>query len=172
MKNCIRCKEFLPTKKEKIQHDFLKHYNDGKEIPFEEKPLDIIRYRALTIYQIEYKKYSNFYPFYDSEKCVDEFLLNVKQRFHVTHSKWFKCSFTIENQQLPINSNLEPLKDIRYWTTESYESVYFNDYVLYSLRSSILKGVIQLQASGSAWYFNRFLNLAVKILDGEAELIR
>ena len=45
-------------------------------------------------------------------------------------------------------------------------------YVLYSLKSSILKRVIQPQASGSAWYFNRFLNLAVKILDGEAELIK
>ena len=114
LKNCVRCKEFLPTKKEKIQHDFLKHYNDGKEIPFEERPLDIIRYPALTIYQIEYMKYSNLYPFYDSEKCVNECLLNVKQRFHVTNSKWFKCSFTIENQQSPINSNHEPLKDIRY----------------------------------------------------------
>ena len=103
---------------------------------------------------------------------VDEFLLDVKQRFYVTQSKWFKCSFTIENQRLPINSNLEPLNDIRYWTTESYESVYFNDYVLYSLRSSILKRVIQLQASGSAWYFNRFFNSAVKILDGGAELIK
>ena len=102
---------------------------------------------------------------------VDEFLLDVKQRFYVTQSKWFKCSFTIENQRLPINSNLEPLNDIRYWTTESYESVYFNDYVLYSLRSSILKRVIQPQASDSTWFFNRFLNLAVKILDGEAELI-
>ena len=39
------------------------------------------------------------------------------------------------------------------------------------MRRSILKRVIQPQASGSAWYFNRFLNLAVKILDGEAELI-
>ena len=80
--------------------------------------------------------------------------------------------FVYENQQLPINSNLEPLKDIRYWTTESCESVYFNDYVLYSLRSSILKRVIQLQASGSAWYFNRFFNSAVKILDGGAELLK
>ena len=92
----------------------MKHCNDGKEIPFEERPLDIIRYPALTIYQIEYKKYSNLYPFYDSEKCVNEFLLNVKQRFHVTNSKWFKCPFTIENQQSPINSNHEPLKDIRH----------------------------------------------------------
>ena len=112
------------------------------------------------------------YPFCDSEKCVNEFLLNVEQRFHVTHSKWFKCSFTIENQELPTNSNFEPLKDIRYWTTESYDSVYFNEYVLHFLRSSILKRVIQPQASGSAWYFNLFLNLAVKILDGEAERIK
>ena len=111
MKNCIRCKEFLPTKKEKIQHDFLKHYNDGKEIPFEEKPLDIIRYRTLTIYQIKYKKNSNLYSFYDSQKCVDGFLLNVKQRSHVKHSKWFKCLFTIQNQQLPISSNIQPLKE-------------------------------------------------------------
>ena len=73
MKNYIRLKEFLPTKKEKIQPDFLKHYNDGKEIPFEEKLLDIIRYRALTIYQAEYKKYSNLYPFYDSEKWSTNF---------------------------------------------------------------------------------------------------
>ena len=45
-------------------------------------------------------------------------------------------------------------------------------FCLYSLRSIILKRVIQPQASDSAWYFNRFLNLAVKILDGEAELIK
>ena len=87
LKNCVRCKEFLPNKKEKAHHDFLKHYNEGKEIPFEEKPLDIIRYPALTIYKIEYKHYSQFYPFYDSEKCVTEFLLNVKQRFHVSNTK-------------------------------------------------------------------------------------
>ena len=31
--------------------------------------------------------------------------------------------------------------------------------------------MIHNQVSGSTWYFNRFLNLAVKILDGEAELI-
>ena len=119
LKNCLRCKEFLPTKKEKANHDFLKHYNEGKEIPFEEKSLDIIRYAALTIYKIEYKNYVQFDPFYDSEKCVTKFLLNVKQRFYVSNTKWFKCSFTIESQQSPINSNHELLKDIRYWTTES-----------------------------------------------------
>ena len=63
LKNCIRCNQFLATRKEKAIHDFLKHYNDGKSIPFEEKPLDIIRYPALTIYQIEFKKCNNCYPF-------------------------------------------------------------------------------------------------------------
>ena len=47
LKNCIRCNQFLATRKEKAIHDFLKHYNDGKSILFEEKPLDIIRYPAL-----------------------------------------------------------------------------------------------------------------------------
>ena len=45
------------TKKEKAAHDFLKHYNDGKNISFEERPLDIIKYPILVIYQIEHKKY-------------------------------------------------------------------------------------------------------------------
>ena len=39
LKNCIRCNQFLATRKEKAIHDFLNHYNDGKSIPFEEKPL-------------------------------------------------------------------------------------------------------------------------------------
>ena len=73
LKKCIRCDDFLTTKKEKAKHDFLKHYNAGKEIPFEEKPLDIIQLPALTIYKIEFKKYSKQYPFYDSEKCVNDF---------------------------------------------------------------------------------------------------
>ena len=60
LKNCLRCGQFLATKKkEKAIHNFLKHYKEGKDIPFEEKPLDIIKYPTLTIYQIEYKKYSN-----------------------------------------------------------------------------------------------------------------
>ena len=99
----------MATKKEKAVHDFLKHYNDGKNIPFEERPLDIIKYPALTIYQIEFKKHKNLYSFYNSEKCVDECLQNVRYRFHATSKKWFKCSFTIENRQNSTNTYLHPL---------------------------------------------------------------
>ena len=52
--------EFLATEKQKVVHNFLKHYDDGKTIPFEEKPLDVVRYPALTIYSIEIQKHSIF----------------------------------------------------------------------------------------------------------------
>ena len=41
--NCLRCNEFLATEMQKVVHNFLKHCDDGKTIPFEEKPLDIVR---------------------------------------------------------------------------------------------------------------------------------
>ena len=91
--NYIRCNEFLATEKQKAVLDFLKHYDDGKSIPFEEKPLDIVRYPALTIYSIEFQKHSSFFNFYGSEKCDDDFLRNVKYRFKSTSKKWFKMFF-------------------------------------------------------------------------------
>ena len=114
LRNCIRCDEFLTTKKEKAAHDFIKHYDDGKEIPFEEKPLDIIKLPALTIYKIEFKKYKNQYSFFNAEKCVCDFLKNVQN-----NKKWFKCSFMIENTQNSIRTDLIPLTNTRYWTTET-----------------------------------------------------
>ena len=85
----MRFNEFLATEKQKAVHDFWKHYDDGKSIPFEEKPLNIVRCLALPIYSFEFKKHSSFYNFYDSENCVDDFLRNAKYRFKLTSKKWF-----------------------------------------------------------------------------------
>ena len=30
-KKCLRCEEFIPSSKFKLFHDFLKHYDEGKE---------------------------------------------------------------------------------------------------------------------------------------------
>ena len=84
--------------------------------------------------------------------------------------KWFKCSFTIQNTRNSIRSDLQPLVNTRYWTTETYDSIYFNDFILHSLKFDILKRVINNQMSGSSWYFKRFLILAVKILDSKVEI--
>ena len=73
LKGCSRCDKFLVTEKQKAVHNFLKHEN-GKSIPFEEKPLDILKLPALTIYSIEFRKHQNFYDFCNSELCVDDFL--------------------------------------------------------------------------------------------------
>ena len=168
LKKCIRCDEFIATKKQKTENDFLKHYDDGKEVPFEEKPLDIIRHLALTIYKIEFRKHSKDYDFNNSEKSVDTFLRNVKHRYQATNKKWFKCSFTIENIQNASSPNLELLTNTRYWTTETYDAIYFNDFIFFSLKADILKRVIVNRLSGSSWYFRRFLNLSLKVLDSES----
>ena len=64
---------------------------------------------------MKFKKYISFYKFYDSQKCVDDFLRNVKYRFETNHKKWFN----IENTQNSVRSDLELLLNIRYWTTET-----------------------------------------------------
>ena len=57
------------------------------------------------------------------------------------------------------------MSSTRYWTTETYDGIYFNDFIFFSLKADILKRVIVNQMSGSSWYFRRFLNLALKVLD-------
>ena len=80
MKHCVRCNEFLTTDKRKSVHNFLK-YDEGKDVPFEDKPIEISRFPGLTIYSIEFKKHKYFNDFFNSEKCVDDFLRNVKYKF-------------------------------------------------------------------------------------------
>ena len=73
LKRCLRCDKFLVTEKQKTVHNFLIHYEHGKTIPFEEKPLDLLKLPSLTIYSIEFKKHQNVSDFYNSELCVDDF---------------------------------------------------------------------------------------------------
>ena len=56
LKLCVRCSEFLTTEKHKSIHNFLKHYEEGKNVPFEEKSIDIVKFHGLTIYSIEFQK--------------------------------------------------------------------------------------------------------------------
>ena len=111
------------------------------------------------IYSIEFQKHSNFYNFYNSNKCVDDFLKNVQYRFKSNHKTWFKCSFYIENKH---NSVMNI----------TYDGKYFNDFILFGLKQGNLKRVIVNNMSGSAWYFKRFLYLTVKVLDSQAEITK
>ena len=169
LKSCLRCDEFILNDKHRRIHNFLKHYDDGKTQPFEEKLLAVKRISALTIYSIEFNKHKNSYNFYNSEACVDDFLRNVKCRFKVGNTKWFKCSFSIENIQSSIYPGLQPILNTRYWTTPVYSSVYFNDFIIFGLKQDFLNRVIINGSSGSSWHFKRFIYLAVKILNDNIE---
>ena len=43
-KKCIHCDDFLTTKNEKANHDFIKHYDAGKEIPLKKNHLTLFNY--------------------------------------------------------------------------------------------------------------------------------
>ena len=102
------------------------------------------------------------------KKCVSDFLLNCRYNFkNSEQNKTFKCSFTIQNQQKSAIPNAPPSLDNRYWSTSLYESVFFNDFVIFSLKAEILNRVIQNGLSGSSWYFKKFASLSLKVLEGE-----
>ena len=49
------------------------------------------------------------------------------------------------------------IKSLRYWSTNVYKATYFNDYVV--------AGVLNNKLSGSAWRFNKFFHLNVKVIN-------
>ena len=170
-KQCVRCSEFLTTEKHKSIHNFLKHYEKGKSISFEVKPIDIESYPGLSIYSIEFQKNKDFYDFFNSERCVDDFLRNVKYNFKPGGKKWSKFSFAIENIQNSQHQDLRPFINSRYWTTPPYEGIYFNDFIFYGLRQNISGRVIINGMSCSSWHFKRFVSLSLKILDNDVEAV-
>ena len=170
--DCIRCHEFITTKKYLAKHNFLKHYMDGERKPPEFKPIDVIRNQEVTIYQITFEKHSEEYDFYNSAEVVEDFLFNVKRLYKPANKVLFKVSFSIENiQNAPIISpDIADIKSQRYWSTQVYKGVYFNDFIAAGIRDDILKRAINNNLTGSSWYFHRFVYLNVKVIDEERNI--
>ena len=166
-RDCLRCHEFLTTKLFMTNHNFLKHYLDGERKPAEYKPIDIIKKQDITLYQISFEKHSDEYDFFNSEEVVDDFLFNVKRVFKPSNSVLFKGDFSVENiQAAPLNSpDIAAIKSLRYWSTNVYKGVYFNDFIISEIRNDILKRVINNNLSGSSWHFNRFQYLNLKVVE-------
>ena len=105
------------------------------------------------------------YDFYNAEKLVNDFLLNVKKRVGRSGNDFFiKCGFSLENVQPSPFENEQPITNSRYWSTEQQQTKSFNDFVYFTFRESKIKRVINNGVSGSSWHFNRFLYINVKIL--------
>ena len=133
-----------------MKHDFLKHYDQGQDVAFEDKPLNIIRSPHVIKYEISVKKFGENYDFQNSEELVNDFLNNVHSKFKPTGPFLIKCGFIIENIQQSVPENLRPILNIHYWSTDACKATYFNDYVFYSLKQYILSKVIGNGMSGSS----------------------
>lgn len=87
----------MPSTQFKVAHKSLVRYRAGKNV-FEEKPLVYTNIGQTWKYEITFSEHSTYYDFYNSEKLIDDFLSDVKNR--VTRSsqgdfiiKWgFSCS--------------------------------------------------------------------------------
>ena len=78
---CFRCGDFLSTEDFKFKHDFLKHYDDGQNVPFQDRPVEIKKTSAITSYEISVNKYRDYYDFENAEQVVNDFLRNVRSKF-------------------------------------------------------------------------------------------
>ena len=174
-RKCKDCNEFVFSNK--VNHDFLKHYDKGLSIDFDssdlDKPINVTQTGDIKKFEITFKEHSSYYDFFDSVAVVDKFLAQVKNVMQRYESDvLLRAGFSIENVQQALDNYSEPLTQTRYWSTEPIQTKSFNDFVLFKTRESILKRVINNRLSGSAWNFNKFNYLNVKILNVSDELIR
>ena len=169
---CIRCHKFIPTNKFMIQHNFLEHYESGQRKPAEFKSVDVIKNKDILIYQIDFNKHSEEYNFYNSHEIVDDFLLNVNTLFKPKNKVLFKADFSIENIQNTsvVSPNTTDIISVRYWSSDVYSGVYFNDFIISEIRGNILKRIINNNLSGNSWHFNRFKHINLKIIDQENKI--
>ena len=174
---CKYCNEFILTNK--AQHDFLKHYmigsgsgnNSAAVDDYDDvKPLNVSG-GFLKKFEITFKEHSSQYDFFDSVALVDEFLAQIKNYvFRYNNDVLVRAGFSIENIQQALSDYSEPLVQTRYWSTEPLLTKSFNDFISFKLRESILKRVVNNRLSGSAWTFNRFIYLNVKIINAAIAL--
>ena len=176
-RKCNYCNEFVYINK--AQHDFLKHYEKG--IVFGSgsgsssvaKPITVTYLGIIKKLEITFKEHSSHYDFFDSVDVVDSFLAEVKNYFpRYKNDVLIRAGFSIENVQQALNYYSEPLVQTRYWSTEPLQTKSFNDFISFKIRESILNRVINNKLSGSAWNFNKFNYLNIKIVNAITDLIR
>ena len=171
-RQCNLCQEFVLSNK--AEHDFVRHYGSGSKVDQISKPLNVVTLGSVKKIEITFKEHSSYYDFYDSVALVDGFLAEVKDLVpRYEKNVLIRAGFSIENvQQVLSNDYSDPLVQTRYWSTEPFETKSFNDFISFKIRESILKRVINNNLSGSAWHFNKFNYVNVKIVNVPLELVK
>ena len=174
-RNCNYCNEFVFVNKAK--HDFLKHYmigsgkDDDDDANSVARPLNVTYSGVIKKFEITFKEHSSYYDFFDSEAVVDGFLAEIKNYvLRYNNDVLIRAGFSIENIQQALSDYSKPLVQTRYWSTEPMLTKSFNGFISFKLRESILKRVVNNRLSGSAWNFNKFNYLNIKIVDASTAL--
>ena len=181
-RKCNYCNEFVYLNK--ADHDFLKHYEKG--IVFgsgsgsdssgnidAKKPVTVTNLGTIKKFEITFKEHSSYYDFFDSVAVVDSFLAQIKNYVpRYNNDMLIRAGFSIENVQQALNDYSEPLVQTRYWSTEPLQTKSFNDFISFKIRESMLRRVINNKLSGSAWNFNKFNYLNIKIVSASTDLRR
>ena len=94
------------------------NYGEGRHNIVENKPSDYKYIGEIEVYEIGYEKLCEYYYFYNSDKIVDKFLTNVKNRYRTFSDVIIKCTFSIENFQSVPNdgdvTDLQPMVNVLY----------------------------------------------------------
>ena len=174
-RKCDLCQEFVLSNK--AEHDFVRHYGAGSSNKVKQsssKPLNVVTLGSVKKIEIAFNDHSQYYDFYDSVGVVDSFLAQVKDLMpRYQNNVLIRAGFSIENIQQVLNDNYsDPLVQTSYWSTEPYQTKSFNNFVSFKIREGILRRVINNNLTGSAWHFNRFNYLNVKIVNEPLEVIK
>ena len=95
---------------------------------------------TLLFMKLVLKNIENIMIFYDSNKIINDFLTNGKNRYQVFGYVIIKAGSFIENfQPVPMSAsgNLHVLTSVRYWLTETYRKKSFNDFIFLALKNTL-----------------------------------
>ena len=134
----------------------MKHYEFGRAsvAAVEDKPIRIAAVGPIKIYGIRFENHSSDYDFFNCEQIVGKFLFIVKNGIQPTEYR---------NIQPSPDGFHQPLRSSKYWSTDPILTKSFNDFVLFTMRDSVLKRVINNGLTGSSWRFNRFNYINIKV---------
>ena len=142
-RKCFRCESFLVNEKQERKHNSLRHLQQGGAIPIENLPL--LRESSGTIirFSINYERHKDYYNFEKPSELIENFFFVIDLRFDTDDMQEYiiKCSFCIRNYQPPPEdvNNAVGLYDKRFWSTETYNGRFFNEYIKTPLMYDIKK---------------------------------
>ena len=139
---------------------FLYHY--GKLLGGGTKLINVLKRDKFEYYTINFDQHQKIYNVFDGG-IIDDFIRVVHQNFKAgKHNRTLQGYAEIVNQQ----RGETILENKRAWLTNSFESKYFNNFVMGEIRDGIAKRIILNGETSSSWYFQKFNRLTAIVGPG------